>query len=256
MLIQRAILVCLSMSLSLGSGQTAKAPGDAPTFDQLVAAGRIYLRDSAEYPMRIKVETVATDLSGRVRHHQRSDVDYDFHGYNPRSQNANATFHGGWTHGRRPLRTAGILSLSSMFFLSILSPGAASSFSLAVSEPDRDGPLWKAVVKPIPQCEPFKWSAKDQAMENFCGSSEFFVRKDDFSLKHLVFDEIGVPVEAEVKPFGRTTIRGYHVEAEFQKVSLPKDPKPFLVPLEVTVTLTCDKGKIVMTGRYTARSKK
>jgi hypothetical protein len=55
--------------------------------------------------------------------------------------------------------------------------------------------------------------------------------------------------------FGAATILRYHVDADFQKVLLPGDPKPFLVPKLVTVTVDTDKGKIVMNSEYKLRKK-
>jgi hypothetical protein len=55
---------------------------------------------------------------------------------------------------------------------------------------------------------------------------------------------------------GPVTILHFHSEADFQNVLLPGDPKPFLVPKLVTVTVDTDKGKLVMSSGYALKLKR
>jgi hypothetical protein len=52
----------------------------------------------------------------------------------------------------------------------------------------------------------------------------------------------------------RPRSRAITTEAEFQKVFLPDDPKPFLVPKLITVPITTDKGPLAISSVYTADS--
>lgn len=231
--------------------QGQSVPSEKLTLARMESVIRTYLRDSAELPMRIRAESTATDLSGRVRKHKTGNVEYDFHGYNPRSQRADSNLHG----DRGVVKTAAMLSMSSIFLLNALGPEVAGQYTFTVTESTGSDGLLSAALKPIPPCDPFKWSAKEQAMENFCGSSEFRLQKDDLDLKRYSFDQLALPVSALVEPFGQCTITGYHVDVDFQKTFLPGDPKPFLVPGRVTATLTTDKGSLVMTGSYDVKKK-
>jgi len=241
--------------LCAGIVQGQTVPAEKLTPARLASAVKTYLRDSAELPMRIRVESTATDLSGRVRGHKTGNVDYDFHGYNPRSQRGGANVHGGWGVSRVAAKTAATLSLSSIFLMSALSPDAVGQYTFTVTEATEIDGVLSAAFKPIPSCDPFKWSAKEQSIESACGSSEFRLRKDDLDLKRYSFDQLGLPVSAVVEPFGQCTITGYHFDVDFQKVFLPGDPKPFLVPGQATATLTTDKGRIVMSGSYKVKKK-
>ena len=69
-------------------------------------------------------------------------------------------------------------------------------------------------------------------------------------LKHLSFEAGALPIDATVKPFGPCRLLRYHVEADFQQVTLANDPKPFLVPQRAEITIETDKGKLVMASRF------
>ena len=58
------------------------------------------------------------------------------------------------------------------------------------------------------------------------------------------------PRVAFVDYLDEANITGYHVDMDFQKVTLPGDPKPFVVPKHVTVTVITDKGKLLMSGEF------
>jgi len=60
----------------------------------------------------------------------------------------------------------------------------------------------------------------------------------------------GLPLPGNVDYLDEANITGYHVDMDFQKVTLPGDPKPFVVPRHVTVTVITDKGKLLMSGEF------
>jgi hypothetical protein len=73
------------------------------------------------------------------------------------------------------------------------------------------------------------------------------------TLQHFSFEAGGLPMATEVKPFGKCQLRRYHVEEEFQKTFIAGDPKLFLVPKSIEVTVETDKGTVVLTSQLTAR---
>ncbi|HEX9254227.1 MAG TPA: hypothetical protein VF938_01730, partial [Candidatus Angelobacter sp.] len=102
----------------------------------------------------------------------------------------------------------------------------------------------------IDPCEPSRWLPEYDGLDTICGSFAVQLEKDDLALKRYVFDAANLPVSANVDFIGTAIISGYHAEVEFQKVFLPDDPKPFLVPKQITVTVTTDKGKLVISSTY------
>jgi hypothetical protein len=221
---------------------------DELTFEQVAKASKTYFRDSAEFPLRISVEMTATDLSGRVRKHKTGKFKYDFHGYNQRSGNATGTLYGPKGMSK-PARGIAISSLAPMALLSL---DVEKDYTFTLAEPVEPG-LLSARLAPIPDCPTFQWLADAYGPKSLCGSFQIQMQADDLALKHLVFDAVGLPVSANIDFLGPATLSSYHVEAEFQKVFLPGDPKPFLVPKLIVVTVETDKGKLVMSSNYAPR---
>ena len=241
MKLRASALVMLTLTVAMAG--TAPAPVDEVTFAQVAKATRIYFRDSAEFPMRMNVELTISDQSGRVRKHKTGKVDYDFHGYNSRSGSANAHF-----RGPRPVMKAALGIIASSFVpMSVLFGDAEKNYSFTLA-PSPDSVI--ARFASIQPCEPAKWSDVGFVPEGLCGSLSLHLNKDDIALQRFTFDEAGLPVPAKVESLGPVVIQAYHAEAEFQKVLLPDDPKPFLVPKLVTVIVTTDKGKLVISSAY------
>ena len=234
-------LVLLTTAVAVSG--TAPADGDEITFAQVAKATKIYFRDSAEFPMRMNVEMTISDQSGRVRKHKTGKVHYDFHGYNSRSGSANAHF-----RGPRTVMKAALGIIAPSFVLtSILFGDAEKNYSFTLA-PSPDSVMARFVS--IQPCEPAKWSDVGYMPEGLCGSLSLHLDKDDMALRRFSFDESGLPVPAKVDSLGSVVIQTYHAEAEFQKAFLPDDPKPFLIPKLVTVTITTDKGKLVISSAY------
>ena len=237
-----SIVVLLAL-IAASSGATFVVPEEL-TFSHVARAGKIYFRDSAEFPMHIRVELTATDPSGKVRKHKTGKFKYDFHGYNQRSGNSTITLHG----PRGVMKAALSAAVSSMAPISFLSPEAEKEYAFTVLDQRSD--VLSARLSRIAQCESATWLPDFYTLGTMCGSFEVQLQKDDFALKHYVFDAGNLPVAAGIDVLGQTTVSGYHAEVEFQKVFLPDDPKPFLVPKLVTVTITTDKGKLVISSAY------
>ena len=139
----------------------------------------------------------------------------------------------------------GILPASALV---VLTSGVAP----VISEDPAAG-LLTARIPEAPGCRLFQWSSDDSAPEQLCGSSALQVKKSDLSLVHFSFQAAGLPVATVVKPFGKCQLLSYRVEAEYQQVFLPGDPKPFLVPKRVETKVETDKGRLVMTSQFVPR---
>jgi hypothetical protein len=227
----------------------------ALTLAQLATAARAYLRDSAEFPLKMQLSMVAKDSSGRTIKSDHAAGTYDFHGYNPSSENAsgNARLISGLFHSAKSLIPTFMNGfLASVLPSSILSKKDADNYSLEPAENSPSSQLVIARVRNL-QCAEFKWSNQKTFPENFCGASQFALQKDDLSLQHFSFEAGGLPLRTEVKPFGRCEVLHYRAEVEFQKVKLPDDPKPFVVPKHVEVTVETDKGKLIMISDFAPR---
>lgn len=236
--------IAVLLALIAGSPGSAGGLPEEVTLSHVARAGKTYFRDSAEFPMRISVELTATDLSGKVRKHKTGKFKYDFHGYNQRSGNGTITLHG----PRGMMKAALGAAVSSLAPISFLSPDAEREYAFTVT--DQEGDVVSARLSRIAQCEPSTWLPDLDALGTMCGSFDVQLQKDDFALRRYVFEAANLPVSANVDFIGPATVSGYHAEAEFQKVFLPDDPKPFLVPKLVTVTITTDKGKLVISSTY------
>ncbi|HET8887953.1 MAG TPA: hypothetical protein VFQ41_03550 [Candidatus Angelobacter sp.] len=231
----------------------AMAADDAITFAELSKAAKVYLRDSAEFPLSTKVEVTFTDLTGHVRKHKTGVYKYDFHGYNVRSNTANVRLEGSWStvlSGSTLRRAALATSIAPILLGIVLVPDMEKNATIFQGPfPD----LVSVTIKPGGECDPFQWENERYASHSFCGSYELQLGKDDFILKHFAFDASRLPAPADMDVLGHATISRYHSEMEFQNVFLPGDPKPFLVPKRVTVTVETDKGRLVMASNYSLR---
>lgn len=229
------------------------------TDTQLAEAARIYLRDSAEFPLEMQIGMVAISTSGRTIKKDHASGAYNFHGYNPRSagSSAHGDLNGSLFHLHRFLSPAFGNSMLAptlpSFFLKDLKD-ALNAYFLEMGDASANSQFLTARLSPRPgTCLEFKWSTKYAAPEELCGTGQFELQKNDLSLRHFSFDAGGLPVSTTLKAFGKCELRRYHAEVEFQKVTLPDDPKPFLVPKHVEVVIETDKGELDMATEYTPR---
>lgn len=265
-------LIALLLAVPVMAQQPA--PATDFTFERVTRASKESLRDSAELPMRITVDFSATDLTGRVRKHRKGKFDYDFHGFNPRSNNANVDLHG----SRHSFKEGGTMAAISMLPAVLVAPdgeGRLKMKSVESPQPDifvaefspRDESLGAAAFglstekrvpekKPGPgeKCQTSGWMQNAYVFKNIClGRAQVQLQKNDLSVKSFAWDTTGLPLQGKVDYLGEANITGYHFDMDFQKATLPGDPKPFVVPWHVTVTVITDKGKLLMSGEFTLK---
>ncbi len=236
------------MPVLQASTTASSASDDQPTLAQVVKASRTYFRDSAELPLVMTIELTAKDPSGRVRKHKTGKVKYDFHGYNPRSENANANLRG----SRSVMKAAFVAAISGTLPMALLTPKADQAFNLSFQESSPPEIVSMQFVPTAP-CEPMKWSPDSYGPESLCGTYVVQLTRPRLVLSHFAFAAAGLPITGNVEFLGMTTISGYHVDAEFQDVMLPDDPKPFRVPKRIAVTVETAKGTLYMKADYSLK---
>lgn len=224
------------------------------TFAELSKAARAYLRDSAEFPLKMHLTMAATNLAGRTIRRDTAEGQLDFHGYNPHDARAAASIHvrtKGMFHSPKGMLATALNSFigSTVPPTDALFKDASEKFSFEEIAGSADDQYISARISPA-KCTEFKWSSRNTTPETFCGSTQFRLQKGNLILKHFSFDASALPIDTEVKPFGSCRLLRYHVEAEFQQVTLANDPNPFLVPQSAEITIETDKGKLVMTSQF------
>ncbi|HEY6969375.1 MAG TPA: hypothetical protein VJA94_09225, partial [Candidatus Angelobacter sp.] len=244
----------MSVSLAAQSGEQS-AP--ALTYEQLVKAAKVYFRDTAEFPMMQDMTFTVLDRSGRVRQTRKQLVEYLFNGYNSGKQTASGHVSGEvgfWA----ALRGAKMVkaSLNSAFW--IMAPGLevyspTDMYDLEMNEHHEDKELITGKLNRVKACPPFTMKENTEMYvpdHPGCNNSEFQLHTEDLSFQRFSFDVIGLPASVRLHPLGDCTLQRYHAEVEFQKIILPGDKDPLLVPKQVTAILETDKGKIVISSVY------
>lgn len=240
------------------------------SFERVTRASKESLRDSAELPMRMSVDFSATDLNGKVRKHGTTKFDYDFHGFNRRFGNTNLRGPGSGRKEALTIAAAAMLPAvlvatgveRSLKMKAIDSPQAGIFAAELVPEKDSLLPIHVAVTtgKPVPhdssgsgeKCQTFGWAREAYLFENVClARAQVQLQREDLSIKTFAFDAGGLPQHAEIGYLrGEANITAYHVDIDFQKATLPGDPKPFVVPRHVTVNIVTDKGTLMMAAEF------
>ena len=245
---RKRLSACVALIL-VASCAAESSGADELSLGQVAKAAKTYLRDTAEFPLWMKVEVTATDSSGHVRSHKKGRVDYDFHGYNQTAGHAAFKL-----RGPDPvIRAAFAAASASMMVSNVLSLKAEDNFTFSSLEsglPD----VVTGRLTPIAKCQPLEWYSDASGPKIFCGSSEYQLEKQELTLRHFSFDAHGLPAVGDIEPLGLATIARYHVDIDFQKVFLAEDPKPFLVPKLITVTVETDKGKLVIVSDCSSKN--
>ena len=240
----------LLFALLLTLPAMAQQPTVAPeiSFEQVARASKEYLRDSAELPMHLTMDFSATDLTGRVLKHRKREFDYDFHGFNPRSNHAKTSLRYSTKSGFKEARsTALVATLPSLLVIS----GVEHDVKMKVIDSPQPDIFVAELVPREEKCQPLEWARDAYLFKDICtGRVRLQLQRGDLSIKAFAFDAGGLPVQGKVDYLGEASITGFHVDIDFQKATLPGDPKPFVVPWHVTVTVVTDRGKLVMAGEF------
>ena len=247
-------MIFFGASLFAQSSQQPQAP---LTFEQLVKAANIYFRDTAELPMTQKMTFTVSDRSGRVRQSKKQEIDYIFNGYNRGKQTASSHVSGEigfWAalRGAKMIKAA----LNSAFWT--MAPGVQlhsepGMYALEAAERHDDTGLVTGRLTRVKECVPFTMKEHTEMYvpdHPGCNSSDFQLSAEDLSFRKFTFDVAGLPAAVKLNPLGDCTLQRYRAEIEFQKIMLPGDKEPLLVPKQVIATLETNKGNIVISSTY------
>jgi hypothetical protein len=246
------VVFALLMFLVPGASQQS-APSPELTFARFSRSSKEYLRDSAELPMHLTFDLTATNSSGRVIKSRHGAVDYDFHGYNTRSMNGDTAIQKMKSRDQAAVGTAVGAPLVPGMLLLIPPEDAEKTYRMQVL----DSPTPEIVIADfvaLGECHP-KWTGEVYLPAAFCGNSKVQLSKDDLSVKSAAIEINGMPIQGKVDYLGQATIHRCYLIIDFQKVMLPGDPKPFVVPSHVAYTVDTNKGKLVLTAEYALRKK-
>jgi len=232
------------------------APSAALTMDDLLTAAKHYFRDTAELPMVQRTTFWVTDSSGRRRKPKIQTTTYLFQGYSRQANGPLVNISGHvsmWAMFRGSkmmLISANSAMWTSMPGMSLYAKPETYKFRVTAN----GGGLNTARLAPVRACS-FSMNERNSRWyfpDDLCGPSEFQVSKN-LVFQKFSYEAPGLPAPVKLVPFGRCTLRRYHVDVSFQSVNLPGDKEPFLVPKQVTATLETDKGSIVISSDYTPK---
>ena len=256
------ILLSGILLMSAGAGaQTTEPVASKVTFEQLTKSARVYFRDTAELPMTQKLTFSVFDSSGHIRKTKKQLLESMFNGYNTGSHRASGKTHGNvslWAEmrGAKMLKA----SMNSMFWAMIagvtLYSKPAELYVLEMKEKGDTPSALTAKLTPVKPCSAVTITRNKDVYfpDAACGTIEYNLN-DDLSFQKFTFAAQGVPAPVRIDPLGDSTLQGYRAEVEFQKITIPGDKEPYLVPKQVTATLETNKGKIVISSVYEVKQR-
>ncbi len=224
------------------------AAGADLTPEGVVALAKIYFRDSAEVPMRVSVNTVVADKSGKVKERHQSAVTMIFHGYNLQTGHFSLRSNSGWFN-TGALRDSLGGDLAAFISAAYLMPSKEGDRKVEIS-PDK--PL---VTVHDANCPALELSPRWLFPKVTCGTAQFSLAPagDGWEFRQFEFASSGRSAPAKIKYLGAVQLTAFHATVDFQANFLPGAPKPFLWPKTVVTTLITDKGNISVTNHYSAK---
>ncbi len=260
------ILLCLLPAAFCQDAATRSNAGTvqagAPlTYEQLAKSAKVYFRDTTEFPMMQKMTFSVTDKSGHVRKINHLVLDYVFNGYRPGTKTAsgnartNISF---WEaiRGAKMVKASLNSTLWTMF-AGIVPYDDAALYKFEAEAAAGGDNLITARLNPVKSCSQLTMQKNPKVYfpDEVCGPFEYQLH-DALTIHKFVFDADGLPALIMIEPFGKATLRRYHVEVEFQKALLAGDSQPFLAPKQVTAKLETNKGNLEITSAFEAKEAK
>jgi hypothetical protein len=238
----------------------AQQPAEKLTLDQLTTAAKHYFRDSAEFPLLQKTTFAVVDANGRARKVQTVSAEYVFRGYNKGTNRASGRIHGDvsmW-QGMTGAKTFKASTSSVVWAMDAGQKLFADPGELTFEANETGGTdgLRTAKMTPAKPCpivtmkDHGAWYAPDHR----CGLSEFQVGSD-LSFQKYTMELSGLPAPVNLEAFGPCILQRYHAEVDFQRVEVPGEKEPFLVPKQVTATIETNKGTVVITSMFEPKAR-
>jgi len=244
----------LISSFPLNSQQSSQVDNDA-ALDRLRAALKVQFRDTAELHVHQTISFTVTDARGRVRKKNKGMVNLLYEGFNdtkpydiagemeiPPGEALNVMMHG--LH--KVAATSDFWSIFPVVQILMTHWPVPYDFAFTpggVKMTPRDGcQVFTMEYTHRPGNWPPYWPDLP------CGTGEF--QLDRNILQRFDFEADGLPVQMELEPFKKCTLKRYHSRVEYHTIMLPNDADPFVVPQRVTTTLETDKGTIEIVSSY------
>jgi hypothetical protein len=227
----------------------------APDRNEITALSKSFLRDSAELPMTVAVETVVTNAKGKKVRNTHSTTGFIFRGYNGQTGNASFRMNAGLM-SYRIMHDSIAPNFAVINAFTALAPRPGGLNDVLV-EGDPSGEMF--LLKTNAECEGINFVMGGQFLypNKKCYGTQFRVRKDEagvWAIERFELDVSNLPADGKIPYLGPAQIRKLHAEGEVQAARLPDDPRPFLIPKRVTVIIESDKGKAVVTNQYTLKT--
>jgi len=228
-----------------------------PTLDrsEITKLSKSFLRDSAELPMTVTVETVVTNANGKKVRNTHSTTELVFRGYN--GETGRSSFHlNAGLMSYRIMHDSIAPNFAVLDAFTAIAPGPEGLKDVAVEGGQSGEPF---LLRTAPACKDNQFAMSGQFLypNNRCYATEFRVRREPagtLALDRFQVDVANLPAAGKIPYLGPATIRKVHAEGELQAALLPDDPRPFLIPKRVTVTVESDRGTAVVTNRYTLKT--
>ncbi len=219
-------------------------PAQVPTQAQLLAAAKIYFRDSTEIPMNVDVATTVEKPAGKVAKRSQSTVRTVFKGYNLQNRRFTWSGNSGW------FNTGSLRDSFSGDWGAFVAAGVVGNpedpAEVQVDSATAASVRWK-------NCHhQFTMHPRYLMPDKACLSAEFVLGTEagQPSFKRYTIHLGDLPVAAKLPYLGAAKITAYTIDGDYQQALLPGDPKPYLTPGKITSVITTDKGTITVVNTY------
>jgi len=246
--------------LAAAAGVAQPIAGSGPVDPaQATALFKMFLRDSAELPMDVAVTTVVTDAAGRQKRHVQGTIRLLFHGYSQQRERFSFHASAGLMY-RRLLNDSMAAELATFKAFAVVSPGKDGAPKVQIVQQGGD-----LVARNADECREQEmhthglYLSRGLYLQKDCSRAEFLLGRDAagaLEIRRYRLDVMNLPASVKLAYLGQVEVRQYMTEGDVQKVYLPGDPKPFLAPKHLVLTIETDKGRVVVTGDHTLAARK
>jgi hypothetical protein len=239
------MLVALAC-VALASAQDVKT---ATPLARVTTVLRDYARGLTENRFEVKSKISSYDASGKLQKVKNSGHTLEFTKGRYRSADPIDWASSMQIRGKRDTIGLEANTDSALLFpVFIFAPKSDANWTFENSErPDTKS--IEAAYRPSQPCSTFVGS-KDgfEFNDKICAAGKEVIDQSATTLLRSSFDALGLPL---ISPSGKTRLEAFHMDAEFQTVSVPGDKQPFSFPKTAISTYTYGDKKVVIESTYT-----
>jgi hypothetical protein len=219
---------------------------------RVTAVLRGYARGMTESRFDVKSRIITLDAAGKLKKvknttHRLEFTQGHFRGLDPEGDVD-------WTSSMRIRGNRGTLSIEALtdmallFPVFILAPSRRGEWVFASSTAP-DASSVTVSYRPSQPCSTFEGSDEGfQFNEKMCAAGNVVVDLGAAIPLRSSFDALGLPLTS---PSGKTVLKGYHLEADFQTAAIPGGKAPFAFPKTAVSTFTFADKRVVVECTYT-----